>query len=226
MLKGVEINSYAQLKTVIDNFTKSNQPFTNGLADEFKRLIQKYSSIPLKTPSVLKMLRVGSFNIGRLAKSAAGGLIDFDVPLLLNGVAKNLQRPLVWTLEQKQELIATVLKCAKLPLFVICTVLDERVKNAQQFYQIIDGKQRLSSILDFVNNKFPINFGGVSYHFKDLDLFTQNLIILTNIDASVCHDYIDETGHTISDMDKLTMFEFINFKGTPMDAEHLKNLRG
>lgn len=65
-----------------------------------------------------------------------GCTLDFDI--LLPTKNKNLQRPLVWTLFQKQQLIISILKGIRIPSI---TVLVREHKH----YQVVDGKQRLTT---------------------------------------------------------------------------------
>lgn len=140
--------------------------------------------------------------------------IDFDVYLPTK--KKNLQRPFVWTLFQKRELILSKLKGVKIaPISVI--------SYNHKIYQIIDGKQRLSTLISFVQNEFSIEFEGEEYYFDDLDEDTcKGEFMFQPIYADIGYEYPEAP---ISDDDKIAWFEMINFAGTPQDAEHLKNLK-
>lgn len=108
------------------------------------------------------------FVVNGLLKHYQKGLLDFDV--FLPTYQKNLQRPFVWTLIQKQALIETILKGVKLPS--ISVVCFENSEN-RRIFEIIDGKQRLSTILSFVNDEFPIIADGFEFYFKDFDEITK-----------------------------------------------------
>lgn len=140
--------------------------------------------------------------------------IDFDVYLPTK--KKNLQRPFVWTLFQKRELILSKLKGVKIaPISVI--------NYNHSIYKIIDGKQRLSTLISFVQNEFSIEVDGEEYFFDDLDKDTcKGEFMYQPIYADIGYEYPETP---ISDDDKITWFEMINFSGTPQDAEHLKNLK-
>ncbi len=83
--------------------------------------------------------------------------IDWDVYLPTKG--KNLQRDFVWTLDQKRELINSMLIGRHIPHCAILNIVD-RKNIRKDIWQIIDGKQRLSSMIDFYNNKFTIEIDG------------------------------------------------------------------
>ncbi len=64
-------------------------------------------------------------------------------------VNRRYQRKLVWTKEEKSQLIDTMLKKYPLPLILLAEVEIDGVTK----YEIIDGMQRLNAIFSFVENK-------------------------------------------------------------------------
>jgi len=77
-------------------------------------------------------------------------------------VNRRYQRKLVWTLEEKQKLIESLLKKYPVPAIL----LAERDGNPGTF-EIIDGLQRLHSILSFIEQSFPL----ADKRFFNVDLF-------------------------------------------------------
>lgn len=67
-------------------------------------------------------------------------------------VNRRYQRKLVWTLEEKQKLIGSILKKYPIPAIL----LAER-DGQPGTYEIIDGLQRLHSIVSFIENGFPLD---------------------------------------------------------------------
>jgi uncharacterized protein with ParB-like and HNH nuclease domain len=65
-------------------------------------------------------------------------------------VNRRYQRKLVWTLEEKQKLIESVLKKYPVPALLIAE--REEVPGS---FEIIDGLQRLHAIVSFVETSFP-----------------------------------------------------------------------
>jgi len=65
-------------------------------------------------------------------------------------VNRRYQRKLVWTLEEKQKLIESILKKYPVPAILIA----EREDTAGT-YEIIDGLQRLHAIMSFIETAFP-----------------------------------------------------------------------
>ena len=157
-----------------------------------------------------------------------GDKFDFDVYLPSKG--KNLQREFCWTVEQKAELILSILKGIKIANLYVIQKKIYSVKNGtpETIYQIIDGKQRLSTIIDFVQGKFPIEFNNEEYYFNDLSVPAQNEIEYGVPNVWIAYEYIysdNEDNVIISDDDKIAWFEMINFAGTSQDKEHLNNLK-
>ena len=84
--------------------------------------------------------------LGSRLKYFAKRNIDFDV--YLPSIGKNLQRELCWTLEQKRELINSILIGRHIPHFAIISIIDPNDQK-EEIFQVIDGKQRLSSMISF-----------------------------------------------------------------------------
>jgi hypothetical protein len=144
--------------------------------------------------------------------------IDWNVYLPTKG--KNLQRDFVWTLEQKRELINSMLIGRHIPHCAIVNIVDPN-NDHKDILQVIDGKQRLSAMVDFYDNKFTIEIDGVPYHFKDLPDDYQLAISHYHFRYYVVNE---PYGSPMTDEQKINWFKFINFAGTPQDAEHLRGL--
>jgi hypothetical protein len=138
--------------------------------------------------------------------------IDFDVFLPSKNI--NLQREFVWEIEQKRELMWSVLMHRYIPRMAM-------IYTADGVYQVIDGKQRLSAMLDFYKGKYDLIIDEKSYFFNDLPDDYQRVISGFMFAYYVVHeDY--STKYT--DEDKISWFRFINFAGTQQEANHLKKL--
>lgn len=154
---------------------------------------------------------LGDYSINRLVKRDY--IIDYEVFLPSKG--KNLQRDFVWTLEQKQELILSIIKGVHIGKFTFISFDHNTLK-------VIDGKQRLSTILGFVNNEFPVVLLSEDYLFRDLPKDIQHEI--WSFDC-ICDCGYEYSNQLISDDDKIAWFELINFSGTPQDKKHLEYLK-
>lgn len=175
----------------------------------------------------LKDLNIPELNLsdplyfGKLFKFIENYNIDFDVYLPSKDV--NLQRGLVWTDLQKKELIFSVFK-QKFGSSTGTRLIApfHAVKLSDNELQIIDGKQRLTTLISFLNNEFSINLNGGSYFYDDLSNELQDAIKLFNIEIIIKYHYEDEP---VTDEDKIAWFELINYSGTPQEKSHIDNIK-
>lgn len=136
--------------------------------------------------------------------------IDFDVYLPSKGI--NLQRELVWGDYQKSEFVKYLLKGNIIPNL---SIVVQR-KDGKRISQIIDGKQRLTSVMDFVENKFPIIVDDSSIYYKDFDPFSKSRFRLNNFYADTAYEYNMKN----PDEEKILWFLKLNFAGTPQEKSH------
>lgn len=144
--------------------------------------------------------------------------IDFDVYLPTKKM--NLQRDYVWTTAQKRELIWSILMNRHIPRMAMLNIVSEK-EDVKGTYQVIDGKQRLSAMIDFYNGKYDLIIDNERYYFKDLPEDYQRVI------AGYMFPYYivnEDYGNKFTDEDKISWFSYINFAGTPQDSEHLRRL--
>ena len=73
-----------------------------------------------------------------------------DDKLIVN---RKYQRKLVWTTEEKQNLIDSLIQDYPIPLIL----LADASEGAVQIFEIMDGMQRLNAIFSFIENAFPVN---------------------------------------------------------------------
>ena len=122
----------------------------------------------------------------------------------------NLQRDFIWTNLQKESLIESIiLKRFIPPLSVILTVDD--------VYQIIDGKQRLSTLINYLEDGFTY----CGYFYNELPQQYKNEI---NKFFITSHMLFEDYGRKIPDKVKIEWFKWINFSGTIQDEEHMNRL--
>jgi uncharacterized protein with ParB-like and HNH nuclease domain len=139
--------------------------------------------------------------------------IDFDVYLKSKQI--NLQRDFVWNIEQKRELIWSILMNRFIPRMAMVNTYDN-------IYQIIDGKQRLSTMIDFYNNEFDLIIDNENYLYNELPSDYKNVI------AGFMFPYYivnEDYGNILTDEDKIDWFCYINFAGTPQDKQHMESLK-
>lgn len=139
--------------------------------------------------------------------------IDFDVYLSTKGF--NLQRPYVWTVQQQEEFIWSCLFGRSIPPVVF-------IQHEYSTYLVNDGKQRLLTLKRFMQNEFPIHYEDTEIYWTDLDNDAQYQISArVNLLCTVYYSYDDDP---ITDDEKITIFNFYNFTGTPQEEAHRKRL--
>jgi len=137
----------------------------------------------------------------------ACGTVDFDPPY---------QRGYVWTQEQQIAYLEFVLKggMGGRDIFFNCTTWNSTFDTP---VELVDGKQRLQSVLDFLDNKIPV-FGYTYKKFEDkLDLmlcFSVHVNDLTN-PYDVVRWYLDmNTGGSIhTEKDLEPAYQYLNQLG-------------
>ncbi len=184
---------------------RAAQPHTEKAKLTLQEVVKE---LPFKTHQVNLFWRVYSIIENNLN-------IDFDVYLPTKGL--NLQRRFCWNLEQKQQLILSVIKGIYIPKLAILV----NAQHKDNIYQIIDGKQRLSALLDFITGNFAIPVNGELYTIDDMDNRLRHKLLSYSPVCEVAYFYNDEP---ISDDAKIQWFQQINFSGTPQDEQHLLNI--
>jgi hypothetical protein len=120
------------------------------------------------------------------------------------------QRGDVWTLEDKQKLIDSMFNNIDIGkfTFIVLSVFESGFQ-----WEILDGKQRLRSVIDFIEGKFQ--YRGV--YFRDLHPHDRNHIESYNV------LYADTEG--LTDKQKCLYFLKLNISGKPQDPEHLAKVK-
>lgn len=144
--------------------------------------------------------------------------IDFEV--YLPSKEMNLQRDFVWDIQQKRELIWSILMNRNIPRMAMLNIVSDK-QDTDGCYQVIDGKQRLSTMIDFYNGKFHLEIDGKFYLFCDLPTDYQNVIAGYHFPYYVANE---DYGNKFTDEDKIAWFKYINFAGTPQDKSHFEKL--
>lgn len=144
--------------------------------------------------------------------------LKLDVDVYLPTFDINLQRPYVWNLTQKREFIRSFINGMNIPPVAL---IKQDKEDGEVIYEVIDGKQRLGAITDFVNEKFSLPLGDVDYFYSQLDVESRRFFNSLTILGWLAFSYPDEP---ISDVDKIKWFRYINYAGTPQDHAHLVKL--
>lgn len=120
------------------------------------------------------------------------------------------QRDYVWYHADKLKLIDSIFNNVTIGLFVLANL---PYKEGAKGYEIIDGKQRLTALVEFYEDRFPYE----GYYYSEL----------SNLDRN----HFDEYGVMLGILEKPTekekyaAFLAVNTFGKVMDEEHLENVR-
>lgn len=121
------------------------------------------------------------------------------------------QRDLVWTDEQKTSLLDSIFSNVDIGKFTF--IKRDYQPNRVFWYEILDGKQRLSTLCDFYEDRFAWRGKKFSelcaadaYHFKNFPIVS------------------GEVGE-ITEQQILKLFVKMNTSGTPIDQEHLNRIK-
>jgi uncharacterized protein with ParB-like and HNH nuclease domain len=155
--------------------------------------------------------------IGRV-KNLLDGSMELDFDVFLPTINENLQRELCWTGWQKSAYLLSIFKGLKISNLAI--VKMDNGNNT--IFQVIDGKQRLNTIINFVLGKEIIYMDGGGYTWSDLDTAVKNKFNNLFIESHLAYAYYNDE---ISDKQKLDWFEDLSFLGTVQDTQHLYNLK-
>lgn len=141
-----------------------------------------------------------------------------------NGNEVDYQRGLVWTEQQKKDLITSVYNRMDIGKFVFrkrsYNYVENRVKQGKientAFSDLIDGKQRATALLDFYYDVFRDNYGNL---FSDLSTDAQRQF-LGHMELTYAEMPEDST-----DEDVIQQFLLVNHTGVPMDKKHIEYVR-
>lgn len=122
------------------------------------------------------------------------------------------QRGYVWEESDKVELIRSIFDGIEIGKFVFVSLPYSGVRT--KFYEILDGKQRLSTIKDFRESKFK--FEGYFWHelsIKDRSFFENSMVSVGEVREGASKEFI------------LNQFIRLNSFGKVMDTKHLERIK-
>lgn len=125
------------------------------------------------------------------------------------------QRNTVWNIAAKIMLIDSIISDIPIPKIFIAKTLNKEQKPIRR---IIDGQQRITSILQFLNNEFKLQkpYSGVfeGFSFSDLPIEIQDKILQYNIDINEITNPTDEQEREV--------YSRINKYTTPLNQQELR----
>lgn len=151
--------------------------------------------------------------------------VFFDFEVYLDILKAPLQRPFVWSEENKKEFILNIIK--EINYIPPITMIDvQTLSEKEKRFLVIDGKQRLSTIKDFILNKFSIQINNKEIYYKDIE-YPFNSLCSSKIVFNVYYDYRlvkDPLQKNELERKLINLFLLCNHKGVPVDENHLKTL--
>jgi len=142
---------------------------------------------------------------------------DKDRTIQLN---PDFQREEVWVVKQKRELIESILMGIPLPMIYLA-------ENKQGNLVVIDGRQRLTTFFDFMNNKFYLRDLTILKRFDNVYFDDQDKgNILSPKERADIEDYqlqINVIKPPTPDRIKFDIFERVNRAGTQLNKQEMRN---
>ena len=132
------------------------------------------------------------------------------------------QRDLVWSTEQKQAFMkALMIRNVDLtPTFI--AIPYHKTSIGQPHSEVLDGKQRLNAVLDYVRGKFDID----GYYFKDLNYNDLQRFYNTKMVYRNIKYYDKQKGSSLmTTQQKVELFLQINEYGQHVSNEHLSKIK-
>lgn len=127
------------------------------------------------------------------------------------------QRDMVWTQEQKEHYLINLFESRASIEPAIVQYYEEDTNN--EIYEVLDGKQRLTTLFDFIDNKITVR----GLYFKDLHNDDQNFLMNFNVQYK---RIIKKRGYdNLNIKTKLQLFYEINLYGTKMSDEDLQRVQ-
>ncbi len=132
-----------------------------------------------------------------------GGIKD-DVPY---------QRDYCWTVEQKQDLIHSLLNNIEIGKFVLINRPYNDREEDKAWYEILDGKQRLNALIEFYEDRFEYK----GKKFSELSWTDQRKIT----GAPMSYAKVEN----MTEIQKRKYFLKMNVAGVPQSPEHLETVK-
>jgi hypothetical protein len=129
-------------------------------------------------------------------------------------LSPSYQRENVWSLRQKSELIESILMGIPLPIMYF-------FQDNSGVKQVVDGKQRLSTLFDFIDNKFAL----LELNILE-DLKGKKFKNLSGLDQGKLEDYkipINVIKPPTPDRIKFDIFDRVNRGGTRLNNQEMRN---
>ncbi len=140
------------------------------------------------------------------------------------------QRDYIWSDAEAQLLLRQVFK--NRPIGTLAIVLNDNSGNDNhpmdyfdhgRYCEVVDGRQRLTTLLKFYNNEFPyVSESGQEVYFKDMRIVDQREFKKTKLPY---YELSTNNSQPVSDIQKIEYFYSVNFAGVPQSDEHKQSIK-
>ena len=131
------------------------------------------------------------------------------------------QRDLVWSTEKKQAFVKKLL----IGDVDLCpTLIAAPFKEGKREYEILDGKQRMMAVIQFIQGQFPVE----GFYYKDLSLGDVTRLMNSPFKYKLVKYYSKKDSRKLSEMtlkQKVELFLQINEYGQKVSDEHLDKIK-
>jgi hypothetical protein len=141
-----------------------------------------------------------------------------------DGSRFHYQRNFCWGLEEKQNLIESIYNNISIGRIIVrergYKWIKTQIENGNQdvaFKDIVDGKQRINAIIEFMMDKWPDKSG---YFYSEFSAYAIHKFLDHQL---LGYASLDENA---TDKDVIECFLKTNFAGVPMSADHINYVRG
>ena len=189
---------------MIEMISKEKRPDSNGEPYFYK--LKKYSIFD-------------DLNISEITSSVRGllneytrGTYDFN---------PEYQRDLVWTIEQKQAFVKTLM-IGDVDLCPTLITEPYSKRKGKREYEVLDGKQRMMAVIEYIRGEFSID----GLYYKDLSLGDVSRLMNATFKYRLIKYYDKKKGFSKMTIEqKVELFLQINEYGQRVSEEHLDKIK-
>ncbi|EGV4406626.1 DUF262 domain-containing protein, partial [Salmonella enterica] len=127
----------------------------------------------------------------------------------------NYQREYVWGHEEQQSFLNVVISGFPIGSVALAKAPDWYSRELP-YIEVVDGKQRLTTLKKFITNEIPIILADGSLYWRDMTRAEQLAFGRRSLPAIV----LDEVTYK----DRLAYFMAVNFTGVPQSEEHKRHV--
>ncbi|ELA7286600.1 DUF262 domain-containing protein [Vibrio parahaemolyticus] len=172
---------------------------------EIADAIESCDSSFAMTPDTSIRIAKEQFSVFEIVRNISHNRID---------ITPDFQRYSVWSDLQRSELVESVLMGIPIPMLYL-------FENEEGLKQVIDGKQRLTAICDFIHGKFPLSKLKMLPQFNGFSFQQLPPILQSKFEDCQLQTYIVQP--PTPDVVKFYIFDRINRGGTQLNQQEMRH---